>query len=62
LHISFLSEKVGLGLRVEEEVLPADVEIRSRGDAIYYLRLPDGVVDSASLGQIRHEGRMQRMA
>lgn len=48
-------------LRLEKEAL-RDVDIRSHGDAIHYLRLPDGVVDSASLFQIRYEGMMQRMA
>jgi hypothetical protein len=48
-------------LRLEKEAL-RDVDIRSHGDAIHHLRLPDGVVDSASLCQIRHEGMMQRMA
>jgi hypothetical protein len=48
-------------LRLEKEVL-CDVDIKSHGDAIHHLRLPDGVVDSASLCQIRHEGTMQRMA
>ncbi|KAH7134874.1 hypothetical protein B0J11DRAFT_546987 [Dendryphion nanum] len=48
-------------LRLEKEVL-RDVDIRSHGDAIHHLRLPDGVVDSASLCQIRHEGMLQRMA
>ena len=48
-------------LRLEKEELH-DVDIRSHGDAIHHLRLPDGVVDSESLCQIRHEGRMQRMA
>lgn len=55
-------EKVDPGacyLRLEKEVL-RDVDIRSHGDAIHYLRLPEGVVDSESLSQIRHEGRMQR--
>ncbi|PSN73921.1 hypothetical protein BS50DRAFT_595437 [Corynespora cassiicola Philippines] len=36
-----------------------DVDIRSHGDAIHHLRLPDGVVDQESLFQIRHEGIMQ---
>jgi hypothetical protein len=48
-------------LRFEKEVL-CDVDIRSHGDAIHHLRLPHGVVDEASLWQIRHEGMMQRMA
>jgi len=48
-------------LRLEQEAL-RDVNIRSHGDAIHHLRLPDGVIDSSSLCQIRHEGRMQRMA
>jgi hypothetical protein len=48
-------------LRLEKEAL-RDVDIRSHGDAIHHLRLPDGVVDLASLRQIRHEGTMQRMA
>jgi hypothetical protein len=48
-------------LRLEKEAL-RDVDIKSHGDAIHHLRLPDGVVDSASLHQIRHEGLMQRMA
>ena len=48
-------------LRLEREAL-RDVDIRSHGDAIYHLRLPDGVVDRASLWQIRQEGMMQRMA
>ena len=48
-------------LRLEKEAL-RDVDIRSHGDAIHHLRLPDGVVDSASLCQIRHEGMMQRTA
>jgi len=48
-------------LRLEKEALH-DVDIRSHGDAIHYLRLPDGVVDPESLCQIRHEGSMQRMA
>jgi hypothetical protein len=48
-------------LQLEKEAL-RDVDIKSHGDAIHYLRLPDGVVDSASLCQIRHEGMMQRMA
>jgi hypothetical protein len=48
-------------LRIEKEAL-RDVDIRSHGDAIYHLRLPDGVIDPASLWQIRQEGMMQRMA
>ena len=48
-------------LRLEKEAL-RDVSIRSHGDALHHLRLPDGVVDSTSLCQIRHEGMMQRMA
>jgi len=48
-------------LRFEKEAL-RDVNIRSHGDAIYHLRLPDGVIDPASLWQIRQEGMMQRMA
>jgi hypothetical protein len=48
-------------LRLEKEAL-RDLEIRSHGDAIHHLRLPDGVVDSASLFQIRPEGMMQGMA
>jgi hypothetical protein len=48
-------------LRLEKEVL-CDVDIRSHGDAIHHLRLPNEVVDSTSLWQIRHEGIMQRMA
>lgn len=47
-------------LRLEKEAL-RDVDIRSHGDAIHHLRLPDRVVDSASLYQIRYEGTMQRM-
>ena len=35
-------------LRLEKKVL-RNVEIRSHGDAIHHLRLPDGVVDSESL-------------
>ncbi|KAH7410464.1 hypothetical protein DE146DRAFT_645017 [Phaeosphaeria sp. MPI-PUGE-AT-0046c] len=57
-------KKVGPGpryLRLEKEAL-RDVDIRSHGDAIHHLRLPDGVVDSVSLCQIRYEGMMQRMA
>ncbi|KAJ3560184.1 hypothetical protein NPX13_g9390 [Xylaria arbuscula] len=48
-------------LRVENEALQ-DVDIRCHGDAVYHLRLPDGVIDQASLWQIRQEGMMQRMA
>jgi hypothetical protein len=48
-------------LRIENEALQ-DVDIRSHGDAVYHLRLPDGVIDPASLWQIRHEGMTQRMA
>ncbi|KAJ8128775.1 hypothetical protein O1611_g4855 [Lasiodiplodia mahajangana] len=48
-------------LRVENEALQ-DVDIRCHGDAVYHLRLPDGVIDQASLLQIRQEGMMQRMA
>lgn len=48
-------------LRFEKEAL-RDVEIRSHGDAIHHLCLPEGVVDPESLRQIRQEGRMQRMA
>jgi hypothetical protein len=48
-------------LRLEKEAL-CDVDIRSHGDTIYHLRLPDGVVDSASLCQIRHERVMQKVA
>lgn len=48
-------------LRLEKEAL-RDVDIRSHGDAMHHLRLPDGVVDLASLCQIRYEGMMQRMA
>lgn len=48
-------------LRVEKEAL-REVNIRSHGDAIHHLHLPDGVVDPVSLCQIRHEGMMQRMA
>lgn len=47
-------------LRLEKEAL-RDVDIKSRGDAIHHLRLPDGVVDPASLRQIRYEETMQRM-
>lgn len=47
-------------VRFEKEAL-RDVDIRSHGDAIYHLRLPEGVVDPASLWQIRQEGMMQRM-
>ncbi|USP78431.1 hypothetical protein yc1106_05705 [Curvularia clavata] len=43
-------------LRLEKEVL-RDVDIRSHGDAIHYLRLPDGIVDAESLSQIRYEGQ-----
>jgi hypothetical protein len=45
-------------LRLKREAL-RDVDIRSHGDAIHHLRLPDGVVDSESLCQIRHERMMQ---
>jgi hypothetical protein len=38
------------------------VVINSHGDAAYHLRLPGGVIDPASLWQIREEGMMQRMA
>ncbi|KAI1147480.1 hypothetical protein F4825DRAFT_471535 [Nemania diffusa] len=48
-------------LRVENEALQ-DVDIRCHGDAVYHLRLPDGVIDQASLWQIRQEGMMQGMA
>jgi hypothetical protein len=48
-------------LQLEKEAL-RDVNIWSHGDAIHHLRLPDGVVDSTSLDQIRHEEMMQRMA
>ncbi len=48
-------------LRIESEALQ-DVDIRSHGDAVYHLRLPDGVIDTESLRQIRQEGVMQRMA
>jgi hypothetical protein len=48
-------------LRLEKEAL-RNVDIRSHGDAMHYLLLPDEVVDSASLCQIRQEGMMQRMA
>ncbi len=55
-------KKVGPSyLRLEKEAL-RDVDIRSHGDAIHYLRLPDGVVDPESLSQIRYEGMLQRMA
>lgn len=57
-------KKVGPGpcyLRLEKEIL-RDVDIRSHGDAIHHLRLPDGVFDPASLLQIRYEGMTQRMA
>jgi hypothetical protein len=40
-------------LRLEKEAL-YDVDIRSHGDAIHHLGLPDGVVCSESLCQIRH--------
>lgn len=42
-------------LRLEKEAL-GDVEIRSHGDAIHHLRLPEGVIDAESLRQIRYEG------
>ncbi|PVH98549.1 hypothetical protein DM02DRAFT_682060 [Periconia macrospinosa] len=48
-------------LRLEKEAI-RDVDIRSHGDAIHHLRLPDGVVDPTSLCQIRQEGMMQRTA
>ncbi|OAL48465.1 hypothetical protein IQ07DRAFT_571171 [Pyrenochaeta sp. DS3sAY3a] len=48
-------------LRLEKEVL-RDVDIWSHGDTVHHLRLPVGVVDSASLCQIRQEGMMQRTA
>jgi hypothetical protein len=48
-------------LRIEKEAL-GDVNIRSHGDAIYHLGLPDGVIHPTSLWQIRHEGMMQRLA
>ena len=48
-------------LQLEKEALH-DVDIRSHGDAIHHLRLPNGVVDSESLCQIRYEGTIQRMA
>ncbi|KAH6637429.1 hypothetical protein C7974DRAFT_450324 [Boeremia exigua] len=44
-------------LRLEKEALH-DVDIRSHGDAIHHLRLPDGVADPVSLYQIRHEGML----
>lgn len=46
--------------RLKKEAL-RDVDIRSHSDAIHYLRLPGGVVDPASLSQIRYEETMQRM-
>jgi hypothetical protein len=48
-------------LLLEKEAL-RDVDIRSHGDAIHHLRLPDSVVDSALSCHIRQEGMMQRMA
>jgi hypothetical protein len=54
-------KKVCCYLRVEKEEL-RDVDIRSHGDAIHHLRLPEGVIDSESLCQICREGRMQRLA
>ena len=56
-------QKVGSGayyLRVANERVTGD--INSHGDAIYHLRLPDGVIDPVSLRQIRQEGMMQRLA
>ncbi|KAJ9421724.1 hypothetical protein QL093DRAFT_2577263 [Fusarium oxysporum] len=41
--------------RVEDEII-------SHGDAIYHLRLPDGVIDPTSLRQICQEGTLQREA
>lgn len=46
-------------LQLEKEILRG-VEIRSHGDAIHHLRLPDGVVDPESLSQLRYEGILQR--
>jgi hypothetical protein len=48
-------------LQIENEGLQ-DVIIKSHGDAAYYLRLPDRVIDPVSLWQIRQEGTMQRKA
>ncbi|PQE31710.1 Oxoglutarate iron-dependent oxygenase protein [Rutstroemia sp. NJR-2017a WRK4] len=41
-------------LRVEKELLNSDI-IRSHGDAIHHLRLPQRVIDPESLWQIRRE-------
>lgn len=47
-------------LRVQNEQVQGVVN--SRGDAIFHLRLPGGVIDPVSLWQIRQEGMMRRMA
>ena len=47
-------------LRVENERVQG--VINSHGDAVYHLRLPNGVIDPVSLWQIRKEGVVQRMA
>jgi len=41
-------------LSVRSELIPEG--IKSHGDAIHYLRLPQGVIDPRSLAQIRAEG------
>ena len=46
-------------LRVGKEML-RNVDIRSHGDAMYYLRLPDGVIDPESIRQIRQEGMWEK--
>lgn len=56
-------QKVALNsckLQVQNE--PVQGVINSRGDAIYHLRLPSGVIDPVSLWQIRQEGMMHGAA
>jgi len=47
-------------LSVEIERLEG-VVINSHGDAIYHLRLPEGVIDRASLREMRQEEMIQSM-
>uniref|UniRef100_A0A0D2XMC6 F-box domain-containing protein n=1 Tax=Fusarium oxysporum (strain Fo5176) TaxID=660025 RepID=A0A0D2XMC6_FUSOF len=47
---------------VHHQIERVEDEIISHGDAIYHLRLPDGVIDPTSLRQICQEGTLQREA
>lgn len=51
-----LGSAAGCQLVVKDSEIMEGVTIQSRGDAIYHLRLPDGVIDPVSLWQSRIDG------